>query len=68
MHPIEFRHKWQLSHAELALILGYQNPHAVRAWETRSSYKREPHQVVYIACRLLDEKWAVNGVEIRSYL
>ncbi len=30
-------------------------------------HKRNPQKVVYVACRLLDEKWSAQGKQIDSY-
>jgi hypothetical protein len=68
MHPIEFKKKWQLTYDELALVLGYQGDYTVRSWGTNGRHKRNPQNVVYVACRLLDEKWSTQGKQINSYL
>ncbi|MCL6755009.1 hypothetical protein KBT16_30170 [Nostoc sp. CCCryo 231-06] len=68
MHPIELKKKWQLTYDELALVLGYQGDYTVRSWNTNGRHKRNPQKVVYVACRLLDEKWSAEGKRVDSYL
>ncbi|MBW4429295.1 MAG: hypothetical protein KME50_34100 [Nostoc desertorum CM1-VF14] len=68
MHPIEFKKKWQLTYNELALVLGYENDFTVRCWGINGGHRRNPQKVVYVACRLLDEKWSSEGKQIDSYL
>ena len=68
MHPIELKEKWQLTYNELAQVLGYQGDYTVRSWNTNSRHKRNPQKVVYVACRLLDEKWSTQGKKVDSYL
>ncbi|MBG1270523.1 hypothetical protein [Nostoc sp. WHI] len=68
MHPIEFKKKWQLTYDDLALVLGYQSDFTVRCWGINGKRKRNPQKVVYVACRLLDEKWSTQGKLVDSYL
>ncbi|MDZ8242250.1 MAG: hypothetical protein RMZ69_34805 [Nostoc sp. ChiQUE01a] len=68
MHPIELKEKWQLTYNELALVLGYQGDYTVRSWDRNGRCKRNPQNVVYVACRLLDEKWSTQGKQVDSYL
>ncbi|WZF22288.1 hypothetical protein WKK05_41055 (plasmid) [Nostoc sp. UHCC 0302] len=68
MHPIEFKKKWQLTYNELALVLGYESEVTVRCWGRVGKNKRNPQQVVYVTCRLLDEKWSTQGKQVNSYL
>lgn len=57
MHPIEFKKKWQLTYPQLAAALGYESEFTVRSWNLPGKHRRKPHNVVLIACSLLDEKW-----------
>jgi hypothetical protein len=68
MHPIEFKKKWQLTYDDLALVLGYEGDYTVRSWNMNGRHKRNPQKVVYVACRLLDEKWSTQGKLVHSYL
>ncbi|MBC1237347.1 hypothetical protein GNE10_09460 [Nostoc sp. 2RC] len=68
MHPIEFKRKWKLSYRELALVLGYESEYTTRNWNMPGEHKRNPQNVVRVACRLLDEKWEREGKALHSYL
>ena len=68
MHPIELKKKWQLTSDELSLVLGYEGDYTVRSWGTNVRHKRNPQNVVYVACRLLDEKWSTQGKVVDFYL
>jgi len=64
MNPIEFRNKWNLTYAELAIVLGYTSDRTVRNWELTGTLHREPQPPACVVCYLLDEKWAQQGKSI----
>ena len=68
MHPIEFKKKWQLTYQQLASVLGYESDYTVRCWGMKGKLKRNPQNVVRVACELLDEKWASQGKKLDSCL
>lgn len=69
MHPIDFKQKWHLTYPELALVLGYESDYTVCAWGQTGKSKRNPPNVVFVACCLLDEKWQREGRKtIKSYV
>ncbi len=61
MHPVELKKKWKLTWLELAIILGYESDYTVRSWGLKGKHKRKPQAVVFLACKLLDEKWEAAG-------
>jgi hypothetical protein len=64
MNPIEFKNKWKLTYAELAVALGYTSDRTVRSWELTGTLRREPQPPVWVVCHLLDEKWLQQGKSV----
>ncbi|MBW4617504.1 MAG: hypothetical protein KME21_30690 [Desmonostoc vinosum HA7617-LM4] len=67
MHPIEFKKKWKLTYDQLALVLGYPSNYTIRRWFRNGKNRRQPQNVVCVACRLLNDRWEKEGKVISSY-
>ncbi|WP_341531975.1 hypothetical protein WKK05_40520 (plasmid) [Nostoc sp. UHCC 0302] len=68
MHPIEFKEKWKLTHDQLALVLGYPSSYTIRRWFRNGKNRRQPQNVVCVACGLLNDLWEREGKTINCYL
>ncbi|GAX39010.1 hypothetical protein [Nodularia sp. NIES-3585] len=68
MHPIEFKEKWGLSYEDLALVLGYESAYTCRCWGMKGCSRRNPQNVVRVACHLLDQQWSIHGKKLEAVL
>jgi hypothetical protein len=61
--PSELQIKWDLTNAQLAIVLG-KTEQTIKQYKVNTSAKsyRKPPETVLLLCSLLDEKWSKRGL------